>query len=167
MLILNSWITRRAKLGSRPSSRNTTVSVFSRCCRVASRFSEARRVDAHSSSDRSRFSEADIQRDPHIVRRICAWYSVHTQRANMGTKWFTGGIVAAPRGRLQFDFIHNGEFRAKLELPFPLECVRERGGVRWCAESGWAQARKWRYEFEPRRMLAVGVSESLYLQVRL
>jgi hypothetical protein len=34
----------------------------------------------------------------------------------MGTKWFTGGIVAAPRGRIQFDFIHVGseKFYARL-----------------------------------------------------
>jgi hypothetical protein len=25
----------------------------------------------------------------------------------MGSKWFTGGVVAAPRGRIQFDFIFN------------------------------------------------------------
>ena len=26
----------------------------------------------------------------------------------MGSKWFTGGVAAAPRGRIQFDFIFNG-----------------------------------------------------------
>ena len=36
----------------------------------------------------------------------------------MGTKWFTGGIVAAPRGRTQFDFIHNGvRYRPSIKRP--------------------------------------------------
>jgi hypothetical protein len=36
----------------------------------------------------------------------------------MGTKWFTGGIVAAPRGRIQFDFIHNGvRYRPSIKRP--------------------------------------------------
>jgi hypothetical protein len=36
----------------------------------------------------------------------------------MGTKWFTGGIVAAPRGRIPFDFIHNGvRYRPSIKRP--------------------------------------------------
>jgi hypothetical protein len=36
----------------------------------------------------------------------------------MGTKWFTGGVVAAPRGRIQFDFICNGtRYRPSIKRP--------------------------------------------------
>ena len=36
----------------------------------------------------------------------------------MGSKWFTGGVVAAPRGRIQFDFIHNGvRYRPSIKRP--------------------------------------------------
>jgi hypothetical protein len=27
---------------------------------------------------------------------------------NMGSKWFTGGVVAASHGRIQFDFVFDG-----------------------------------------------------------
>lgn len=32
----------------------------------------------------------------------------HTGARARGSKWFTGGVVAAPRGRIQFDFILEG-----------------------------------------------------------
>src|ERR1700736_1083851 len=36
----------------------------------------------------------------------------------MGSKWFTGGVVAAPRGRIQFDFILNGiRYRPSIRRP--------------------------------------------------
>jgi integrase len=36
----------------------------------------------------------------------------------MGSKWFTGGVVAAPRGRIQFDFIFNGvRYRPSIKRP--------------------------------------------------
>ena len=36
----------------------------------------------------------------------------------MGTKWFTGGVVAAPRGRIQFDFTVNGtRYRPSVKRP--------------------------------------------------
>lgn len=36
----------------------------------------------------------------------------------MGSKWFTGGVVAAPRGRIQFDFVHNGtRYRPSIKRP--------------------------------------------------
>ena len=36
----------------------------------------------------------------------------------MGCKWFTGGVVAAPRGRIQFDFILNGiRYRPSIRRP--------------------------------------------------
>jgi integrase len=36
----------------------------------------------------------------------------------MGTKWFTGGVIAAPRGRIQFDFIFNGiRYRPTIKRP--------------------------------------------------
>jgi hypothetical protein len=36
----------------------------------------------------------------------------------MGTKWFTGGVVAAPRGRIQFDFTFNGiRYRPSIKRP--------------------------------------------------
>jgi integrase len=36
----------------------------------------------------------------------------------MGNKWFTGGVVAAPRGRIQFDFIFNGvRYRPSIKRP--------------------------------------------------
>jgi len=36
----------------------------------------------------------------------------------MGSKWFTGGVVAAPRGRIQFDFIFNGtRYRPSVKRP--------------------------------------------------
>jgi len=36
----------------------------------------------------------------------------------MGSKWFTGGVVAAPRGRIQFDFIYNGvRYRPSIKRP--------------------------------------------------
>jgi hypothetical protein len=35
-----------------------------------------------------------------------------------GSKWFTGGVVAAPRGRIQFDFIFNGtRYRPSIKRP--------------------------------------------------
>jgi hypothetical protein len=36
----------------------------------------------------------------------------------MGSKWFTGGVAAAPRGRIQFDFIVNGiRYRPSIKRP--------------------------------------------------
>jgi integrase len=36
----------------------------------------------------------------------------------MGSEWFTGGVVAAPRGRIQFDFTFNGiRYRPSIERP--------------------------------------------------
>lgn len=36
----------------------------------------------------------------------------------MGSKWFTGGVVAAPRGRIQFDFILDGvRYRPTIKRP--------------------------------------------------
>ena len=36
----------------------------------------------------------------------------------MGTKRFTGGVIAAPRGRIQFDFIFNGiRYRPTIKRP--------------------------------------------------
>src|SRR4051812_18692441 len=36
----------------------------------------------------------------------------------MGSKWFTGGVVAAPRGRIQFDFSFNGiRYRPSIRRP--------------------------------------------------
>jgi hypothetical protein len=36
----------------------------------------------------------------------------------MGSKWFTGGVAAAPRGRIQVDFIVNGiRYRPSIKRP--------------------------------------------------
>src|SRR5436305_12732834 len=36
----------------------------------------------------------------------------------MGSNWFTGGVVAAPRGRIQFDFTFNGiRYRPSIKRP--------------------------------------------------
>jgi integrase len=36
----------------------------------------------------------------------------------MGSKWFTGGVVAASRGRIQFDFVFNGtRYRPSIKRP--------------------------------------------------
>ena len=36
----------------------------------------------------------------------------------MGSKWFTGGVVAAPRGRIQFDFRIDGiRYRPTIKRP--------------------------------------------------
>jgi len=36
----------------------------------------------------------------------------------MGSKWFTGGVVAAPRGRIQFNFILDGiRYRPSIKRP--------------------------------------------------
>jgi len=36
----------------------------------------------------------------------------------MGSEWFTGGVVAAPRGRIQFDFTFNGiRYRPSIKRP--------------------------------------------------
>ena len=36
----------------------------------------------------------------------------------MGSKWFTGGVVAAPRGRIQFDFVLDGiRYRPSVKRP--------------------------------------------------
>jgi integrase len=36
----------------------------------------------------------------------------------MGSEWFTGGVAAAPRGRIQFDFTFNGiRFRPSIKRP--------------------------------------------------
>lgn len=36
----------------------------------------------------------------------------------MGSKWFTGGVVAAPRGRIQFDFMLDGvRYRPTIKRP--------------------------------------------------
>ncbi|GFE82508.1 hypothetical protein GCM10011487_45080 [Steroidobacter agaridevorans] len=36
----------------------------------------------------------------------------------MGSKWFTGGVVAAPRGRIQFDFVVDGiRYRPSIKRP--------------------------------------------------
>lgn len=36
----------------------------------------------------------------------------------MGSKWFTGGVVAAPRGSIQFDFIFDGiRYRPSIKRP--------------------------------------------------
>jgi len=36
----------------------------------------------------------------------------------MGSKWFTGGVAAAPRGKIQFDFIVNGiRYRPSIKRP--------------------------------------------------
>src|SRR5262249_15398035 len=36
----------------------------------------------------------------------------------MGSKWFTGGVVAAPHGRIQFDFVFDGtRYRPSIKRP--------------------------------------------------
>lgn len=36
----------------------------------------------------------------------------------MGSKWFTGGVAAAPNGKIQFDFIVNGiRYRPSIKRP--------------------------------------------------
>lgn len=56
----------------------------------------------------------------------------------MGSKWFTGGVIAAPRGRIQFDFILDGiRYRPSIKRPPPeadlrrarerLEVIKHRG----------------------------------------
>jgi hypothetical protein len=36
----------------------------------------------------------------------------------MGSKWFTGGVAAAPRGRIQFDFYLDGiRYRPSIKRP--------------------------------------------------
>jgi len=41
----------------------------------------------------------------------------------MGTKWFTGGVVAVSRGRIQFDFMFEGvRYRPSIQYP-PSEAV--------------------------------------------
>jgi hypothetical protein len=36
----------------------------------------------------------------------------------MGSKWFTGGVTAAPRGRIQFDFHVDGvRYRPTIKRP--------------------------------------------------
>jgi hypothetical protein len=36
----------------------------------------------------------------------------------MGTKWFTGGVVAVSRGRIQFDFMFEGvRYRPSIQRP--------------------------------------------------
>src|SRR5215469_14804119 len=36
----------------------------------------------------------------------------------MGSRWFTGGVVAAPRGRIQFDFVLDGvRYRPSIKRP--------------------------------------------------
>jgi integrase len=36
----------------------------------------------------------------------------------MGSKWFTGAVVAAPRGRIQFDFVFKGtRYRPSIKRP--------------------------------------------------
>lgn len=36
----------------------------------------------------------------------------------MGSKWFTGGVVAAPRGTIQFDFVLDGiRYRPSIKRP--------------------------------------------------
>jgi hypothetical protein len=36
----------------------------------------------------------------------------------MGSKWFTGGVVAAPRGRIQFEFRIDGvRYRPSIKRP--------------------------------------------------
>lgn len=51
----------------------------------------------------------------------------------MGSKWFTGGVVAAPRGRIQFDFVLDGiRYRPSIKRPpseTNLRRARERLGV--------------------------------------
>ena len=48
----------------------------------------------------------------------------------MGSKWFTGGVVAAPRGRIQFDFILNAiRYRPSIKRP-PSEANLRRARAR-------------------------------------
>src|SRR6266404_1868553 len=36
----------------------------------------------------------------------------------MGSEWFTGGVIAARGGRIQFDFVHNGtRYRPSIKRP--------------------------------------------------
>jgi len=47
----------------------------------------------------------------------------------MGSKWFTGGVVAAPRGRIQFEFRVDGvRYRPSIKRP-PSEA-----NLRWARE---------------------------------
>jgi hypothetical protein len=42
----------------------------------------------------------------------------------MGSKWFTGGVIAAPRGRIQFDFVLDGiRYRPSIKRPPKRACA--------------------------------------------
>jgi hypothetical protein len=46
----------------------------------------------------------------------------------MGSKWFTGGVSAAPRGRIQFDFKLEGiRYRPTLRRPPELQTDQPAG----------------------------------------
>jgi hypothetical protein len=48
----------------------------------------------------------------------------------MGTKWFTGGVAAASRGRIQFDFMFEGvRYRPSIQYP-PSEANLRRARAR-------------------------------------
>jgi hypothetical protein len=57
---------------------------------------------------------------------------IHLKGSSMGSKWFTGGVVAAGRGRIRFDFILDGiRYRPTIKRP-PSEanCVEPESGSR-------------------------------------
>src|SRR6266571_981114 len=43
---------------------------------------------------------------------------IHPKDSSMGSKWFTGGVVAAGRGRIRFDFTLDGiRYRPTIKRP--------------------------------------------------
>src|SRR3977135_1711052 len=57
--------------------------------------------------------------DRLLPRHLCSVSrSCGVEGQHMGSKWFTGGVVAAPHGRIQFDFILNGiRYRPSIRRP--------------------------------------------------
>ena len=57
--------------------------------------------------------------DRLLPRHLCSVSrSFGVEGQHMGSKWFTGGVVAAPRGRIQFDFIFKGtRYRPSIKRP--------------------------------------------------
>ena len=54
----------------------------------------------------------------------------------MGSTWFTGGVVAAPRGRIQFDFTFNGIRYRPLKVRYRRPYTARQTSVSWNLMAG-------------------------------
>jgi integrase len=110
-----------AAISVRRSSVSTTIVIaeYLVCCASCAAVPRrAAEVPAEGSEARGK-----VHSDRHRLLRALELERIHaesllTKGLYMGTKWFTGGVTAASRGRIQFDFMYEGvRYRPSVRRP--------------------------------------------------